>query len=442
MSVSKVPPNGRILKWASQFVAAPEVGVNNIFFLDLLKWAAFAIFFYVPTYYLMDLNTFIYFAALAMPGFFFAFATSLVWKRARRIPAVEAMPVTAKDLHISVLKPMCDLDPRLRENLESFANLSAPDEFQVFMCLARESDSGYPVAAEFAKRYPKRFKLVVGSEPDLGNPKISQVVHAMEKETKLSCNPFLWISESNVEASQEFMEHLVKTWKHANVENRTPTLVHAPLVGVYGNGIAARMERMCLSSEFNPLAEVAYYFDKFGVIGKTYFLHRDDVEQIGGLRRFGNFLGEDHLIGEAFYRSGRLVCCNLATRNVLGDMSIWSFFSRHARWAVMRRALQTGPFVLEPLINVLWPAVFVLARLIPSWCLIIYFIIRSTLDFVNYVLLVPEEDVHFLDILAVPLKEILIAAAWIRACFVRIVHWRGGQIITVGPESTIVHKAD
>ena len=88
------------------------------------------------------------------------------------------------------------------------------------------------------------------------NMKVSQLLYAMRKEAATSCNPYIWISETNVETCQEFMENLVKTWKQANLAERKPTLVHAPLVGVFGTGLGSRMERMHLSSQLNTLHEL------------------------------------------------------------------------------------------------------------------------------------------------------------------------------------------
>lgn len=417
-----------------------DFGANNKIILDAAKYAVFLFCFFSLPFYLMPPGTFVYFVCMVGPGLVYGFGTMLVWMRARGRPGAA---LTDKDLHISVLKPMCDLDPRLEENLESFANLSAPDQFKVFMCFARESDTGYPVAAEFAKRHPQRFRLIVGSEPGMANPKISQLVHAMKEETKSACNPFVWVSESNVETSQEFMENLAKTYKQANSEGggQKPTMVHAAIVGVFGSGIGARMERMCLSSEFNPFAEIASFFDKFGCIGKTVFFGRDDIEQVGGLQRFGNVAGEDHLMGEAFYRHGRLICCSMATRNVLGDMPATAFFNRHSRWAVMRRSLQTSAFVIEPLISVMWPAFFCVVGMVPGWCVLMWLVGRGILDFVNHMMLVGPEDIHVLDMLAVPLKEVLLAAAWIRAVFVRTVNWRG-HVYTMAENSSLTKKTN
>ena len=146
--------------------------------------------------------------------------TLLAWWRTRRRPKVMLEP---SDFHISVLKPMCGVDPRADENLETFAALDVPTEFRVFLCLARESDPAYPIAARFVKKYPKRFTLVVGLDAGCINPKISQMVNAWPLSAK---NPFMWISESNVETSQAFMENLVGTLKEAKARKDVPTPGH------------------------------------------------------------------------------------------------------------------------------------------------------------------------------------------------------------------------
>jgi hypothetical protein len=351
--------------------------------------------------------------------------------RSRRRPQCE---LTDADLAITVMKPMSGKDPHLEANLESFARLEAPPCFEVLLCLGSVGDAAYPIARDFVARYPARFRLTCGAAPNLGNAKVAQLVSAWPQAR----NPFIWVSESNVETSQEFLEALAKTWKLANAKGRVKTLVHAPLVGVQGEGLGAAFERMHLSSLQNPNHELALLRKMHAVVGKTEFFHRDDMLAVGGLQAFGNYLGEDYMMGAAFAKAGVVRCTSVATRNVLGPLSVQAWFDRHARWAVMRKTLVGSTFYfMEPQVYLAWPTVLFLCGLIPGWLLGLLTLIRVIVDGLNYGVQAREWPRPG-DLLLVPFKEVAVFLAWLTALTTVHVKWRADRAIELGPNSVVV----
>lgn len=360
--------------------------------------------------------------------------TFFAWLRTRRQPRQALAP---EDLSITVMKPMAGLDPSLERNLESFAALEAPERFEVLLCLPSDSDPGMAVARAFAARYPHRFRVTAGADPRFGNAKIAQLVHAWPEAR----NPFIWVSESNVETSQRFMEALARAWKDVNARERRPTLVHAPLVAVGGSGLGAALERMHLSSLQNPNQELSRVLGMHAVVGKTEFFHRDDMQAIGGLERFGNYLGEDFMMGAAFNEAGWVRCTGEATRNVLGPLRLKAWFDRHARWAVMRKTLVGFAFYgLEPQ-NMLVPqALLFAAGLIPASLFAFLFTARLFIDGVNYAIQAREWP-RLTDVLLVPVKELGIFLAWAFALTTFHVKWRADRAIKLGPNSLVLSKS-
>jgi ceramide glucosyltransferase len=365
---------------------------------------------------------------VTLVGTFFAFRRSL---RPARVDLVD------DDLLITVMKPMSGLDPRLEQNLESFAQLKAPPGFEVLLCLGSVEDAAYPLAKRFVAKYPHRFRLTVGALATLGNAKMAQLASAWS----LVKNPFVWVSESNVETSQAFLEALARTWKQANAQGRKKTLVHAPLVGVRGEGLGAAFERMHLSSLQNPNHELGLIRKMHAVVGKTEFFHRDDMVAMGGIEAFGNYLGEDYMMGVAFAREGQVCCTSVATRNVLGNLSVRAWFDRHARWAVMRKTLVGSTFyLLEPQIHLGYPTVLFIAGLVPAWLWLTLVGARVFIDGFNWWMQTGERP-RLGDLLLVPAKEALIFAAWVLAIFTFHVKWRADRAIRLGPNSLVVSKS-
>lgn len=357
--------------------------------------------------------------------------TLLAWLRARRGRPGQ---LTDADLAITVLKPMSGKDPHLEENLESFARLRAPPDFEVLLCLGKESDAALPLARDFVRRYPQRFRLTIGTAPSFGNAKVAQLISAWP----LAKNDFIWVSESNVDTSQAYLEALALTWKQANAHGRVKTLVHAPLVGVGGEGVGAALERLHLSSLQNPNHELGLLLGMHAVVGKTEFFHRDDLLALGGFPAFGNYLGEDYLMGAAFAKAGVVRCISVPTRNVLGPMTMQQWFDRHARWAVMRKTM-VGPafYFLEPQIHLGWPTVLFLCGLIPAWLLALLLLVRVFVDGVNYAVHAREAP-RVSDLLLVPLKEAALFVAWVNAVFSVHVKWRADRAIELGADSLVV----
>ncbi len=357
--------------------------------------------------------------------------TCLAFLRSVRRPRVE---LDDTSLHITVMKPMSGKDPRLEENLESFARLKAPACFEVLMCLGSVNDAAYPIALRMLHKYPYRFRLVTGSMPGFGNAKMAQLLYAWPHAR----NPFIWVSESNVETSQGFMEALAKTWKEVNASGRVKTLIHAPLVGVYGSGWGASFERMHLASLQNPNHELGLIRGMHAVVGKTEFFHREDMEALGGLERFANYLGEDFLMGVTFAQEGRVRCIGTATRNVLGPLTVRAWFDRHARWAVMRKTLVPGTFyLLEPTINLGLPALMWLVGLIPAWWLLTLLAVRMAVDAVNY-WIQARVPPSLLDVALVPVKEFLLFVAWVQSLTTFHVMWKADRAIQLGPQSVVL----
>ncbi len=365
--------------------------------------------------------------------FVYAVGSVLAVVRRYRSPRVN---VDIAELNISVLKPMSGMDPGLRKNLQSFAALRAPSTFEVIMCVATESDACISLAREFVGRFPERFRLVIGSNPSLGNAKMAQLSVAYPSAK----NPFLWISESNVETTQEAMTSLMVAWKEANVDQRRLTFVHTPLVGVYGSGLGAAIERMHLASFQNANHEIALMAGVHTVVGKTEFMHRDDLAAVGGIEAFGNFLGEDFMFGKVFAERGVVRCASEPTRNTLGALRVKAWFDRHARWAVMRRTMAPVAFhLLEPTIYPAIPVLFAMAGFIDWRLAAAILVFKIAVDGVCYAThsgSLPRP----IDLIAVPLKELLLLVAWVNALTTFHVKWRADKSIQLGRNSVVVSR--
>ena len=159
------------------------------------------------------------------------------------------------------------------------------------------------------------------------------------------------------------------------------------------------------------------------VIGKSMLLRREVLDKIGGFAAFENVLAEDYLIGHSVDAVGYRVVTSTFPITTINKM--WTFrnvWSRHLRWAQIRKSLGWRTFLLEPL-------------LLPHLWLLLLAIQLPMIAALAYIALTLSEAVAVarwscqkptLTLLAfVGLRQFLQYALWLTASVKRHVTWRG-----------------
>jgi ceramide glucosyltransferase len=368
-------------------------------------------------------------------GALYTLGSVMAFARLRRKARVQIVPT---DCRISVIKPLRGLDPQLAENLASFARLEAPPEFEVILCVADENDLALTPARRMVLLHPRRFKLIVGANPKHFNGKIAVLSIAIPHAK----NDLLWLSDSNVETSQAFMHSLLASWKESNLKTRLPTLVHAPLVAVGGDSsMGGALERMHVASFVNCGHELSLLGGVHAVIGKNLLMHRNDLALVGGIDAFGSYLGDDFLIGCAFQKAGVVVCASVPTRNVIGPLRGREWFSRHTRWALLRKTMKPAAFfTCEPFIYSATPMLMGAFGLVSAEIVLGVMVYRVLIDIACFSMHAREAP-RLCDILISPLKELILVATWVAATTTNHVTWRQ-DAFRVGSGSALVARAD
>jgi hypothetical protein len=107
----------------------------------------------------------------------------------------------------------------------------------------------------------------------------------------------------------------------------------------------------------------------------------------------------------------------------------------------MRKTLVGSTFyILEPQVHLGWPTLLCALGLVPVplWAGLVG--ARMFVDGVNYAMQAREAP-RLGDVLLVPLKELLLFAAWVQAVFTFHVKWRADKAIQLGPNSVVLSKA-
>src|SRR5579872_670998 len=106
---------------------------------------------------------------------------------------------------VSVLKPLHGLEPRLRENLESFYQQDYP-EYEILFALDSEDDPALALAREVAAKYPHiKTEILVTGEPPWPNPP----AWCFEGMSQAAKHDILVTSDSDVLVNRNYLKEIV-----------------------------------------------------------------------------------------------------------------------------------------------------------------------------------------------------------------------------------------
>jgi ceramide glucosyltransferase len=251
-------------------------------------------------------------------------------------------------------------------------------------------------------------------------------------------HPLLWISDSNTEATQEHFDCLLASYHEEKTRTGKPTLIHAPLSAIGGEGLGAAMERSLVATFPNVNHETSLLVGVQAVVGKSLLTSTDDLAAVGGLEAVGRYLAEDFVFGELYIgRGGQVRRTGVATRNMIDRMSLVAWFNRHQRWAVLRKMMKPYAYTTVELLT--YPASTIplaaLGYLPWSWVGALFAL--KTVGDVTLYAATTGEKLRWIDIPAAALKEIGLVLVWFSALFTNHVLWRG-RAMGLGYRSAIL----
>jgi len=343
-------------------------------------------------------------------------------------------PVPRARPPISILKPLCGLDDELADNLAVFAALPYPD-YEVLLGIASAADPAYAVAAEAARRWPARFRVVIQRGAPGLNPKVNQLL-GLASEARAD---ILVVSDSNTRVPPGYLDEIAAYFEDPTVGVVTHAIAgsgeerarSAPFTSIWG----ARLDNLHITGTMTPgFVAARDLCGKSYVVGKSMTMRRTDLQAVGGLDVVKDVLAEDFVLG-------RLIPEALGKRVVLGRSvvecitvrrSLAAFASRYARWSVMQRQCAgltpyLGLLLLNPVLLATCALVLAPSRLVAAgWALCA--LTRALADSIAG-RLTRGRVFGVRTLLLVPLKELLTGAAWLHGLVSRSIVWRSNHLI-------------
>lgn len=323
---------------------------------------------------------------------------------------------------VSILKPLCGIDPGLKANLSSFCQLDYPN-YELIFCL-EEEDPALNIVRELKKEYPDILIKIATDDNHCGlNPKVNNLLRGLSK----SSYDLVLISDADVCADKNYLQNTTSYFQNPSVG-----MVTNPICGKGKGSLGAVFENLHLN--FFVLGGTCFLYHFFGrtcVTGKSLLFVKGELEKIGGLSSVKDFLAEDYILGRKFERLGKKVILSnhLITSNN-SERPLSKFLNRSLRWSQMRMKLGGLGYVLELLANPVFLAALLL--ILSSFST---FSFRTFLG-ISFLKIVVEsiqgKKIHaqagFSSYLLTPLKDLLIGLIWFLPFFKTSFEWRGKKL--------------
>ncbi len=175
---------------------------------------------------------------------------------------------------VTLLKPLCGLEPGLEAHIISFFEQQYPD-FEIIFGARQADDPGLKLARRISTRYPSvPVKVVVTGEPWRPNAKVCSLVKMYAR----AAHDYLIISDSDVKVGPNYIADVVQPLLDPN--NGMVTCLYR---GLPTGGLWSKLEALGMSVEMTSGALVANLLEgmKFA-LGPTMAIRRDALDAVGG----------------------------------------------------------------------------------------------------------------------------------------------------------------
>jgi ceramide glucosyltransferase len=277
----------------------------------------------------------IFAVCLAVSAGAFGYLLLAIW-------CVSRLPTTSSDRAapvpaITVLKPLCGDEPRLREALLSFCSQDFPAPLQIIFGVRSPTDSALPLARELAAQHPHLdIEIVVDPRVYGPNFKASNVINMMP----FARHDVIVVSDSDIIIPPDSLRQIAARFAASD----------ASIVSCLYRGAPVDAEDWV--SQLGSLYIDAYYLPAAAVDGVTFgvtncyspllALRRDFVaDDLDNFRVLANTIGDDAHIGRiARQRRRRIELAPFLVLTTIPETRLQKLLLHELRWARTTRALR------------------------------------------------------------------------------------------------------
>jgi len=345
------------------------------------------------------------------------FIAVLIWRASAKSANPSRLPA------VTLLKPLCGMEPGLYENLRSFCRQNFP-EFQIVFGVHLPSDPALSVARRLAAEFPRlAIDVVINPQQHGSNGKVNNLTNMLP----LARHEVLVIADADTYVKADYL-----TIVTSPLLDPTVGLVSCIYRDVPTKGIWSSLGAMYINEWYMPSVLLARLFGHAGYAsGQTLCFRRATLQAIGGFQALSNHLAEDYRLGELIRELGlKIVLSPVPIMAEHHEPALDSLIRHELRWMRTIRALRPRSFRMIFLSFTLPLTVSGLLLAINSptlsttaWVLSLTAVLaRIWLHFVQNL---RGGQSAFSQLWLLPACDLLILWAWLRSFFTSRISWRG-----------------
>ena len=322
---------------------------------------------------------------------------------------------------ITILKPLCGMDPHAYESLRSHCLQDYP-VFEIIFGVADPDDEIIPAAKQLIAEFPAVPIRIVHCPQRLGsNLKVSNLIQMLPSAR----HEYLLINDSDIKVPADYLRRVT-----APMESSSVGLVTCLYRGVAGRSVGSKLESLGITSDFIPGVLCAKRLDggiRFG-LGSTLAFSRRSLDRIGGLPPLADFLADDYQLGHRMAEAGlRVELADCVVDHYLPEYSFSTFLQHQLRWARTIRTSRPGGYAGMVFTFVIpWSLLAVLVMPAATWAWLLFasaVLVRYAVSFAAEAGVLRGRG--FEDFWLLPLRDAIAAGIWIMSYMGRQVIWRG-----------------
>ncbi|MGU3663698.1 bacteriohopanetetrol glucosamine biosynthesis glycosyltransferase HpnI [Methylobacterium sp. A49B] len=263
---------------------------------------------------------------LAAAGCLYGLAAAYCAGRYAARPAPVLAPGSRRP-SVTVLKPLCGLEPNLYANLETVLRQDYAGPVQVVFGVQKAGDPAIGVVQRLKQAYPQaRIDLVIDGRQHGSNRKVSNLINMAEAIT----HEVVVLADSDMVVPPDYLERLVAELSQEGVSGVTCLYHGVPAF----RGLYDQLSTLAIDAQFLPNVVMGL---SLGLakpcFGSTVAFTRASLEAVGGFRRFRDDLADDYAIGAALRGlGGRMVIPSFTIGHTSVDTDLSGLWRHELRW--------------------------------------------------------------------------------------------------------------
>jgi ceramide glucosyltransferase len=335
---------------------------------------------------------------------------------------------------VTILKPVCGLDPGLYGNLRSFCDQDYP-EFQVIFGVRDADDPAVAVVERVIRDFPDRdLSLVVDDRITGTNLKVSNLVN-MDGRAK---HDILIAADADMRVDRDYLKAVTAPFQDPQVGAVTCLYRGSPV-----GGLPSVLGAMFINDWFLPSVLAARSVQPMRYcFGATMAVRRAALEEIGGFSALASHIADDYMLGRLVGDCGyKIVLSPYVVENVILEPDLKTLIRHESRWARTVRSVQPLGYTFSVITHALPLAViFLVASGFSGWGWAVLAAALAARIALHYAVRAVSGAQGPATPWLVPLRDLLGFVVWGGSFFGRDVHWReqtflldaGGQLAVKG----------